>query len=63
MKCHLLSFDTFAMDEVFLRVLDSFWFLLEEHRQWRVTERKIINVKEAGHGRNERSHFNQQLII
>ena len=43
LKRHLLSFDTFAMDEVFLRVLDSFWFLLEEHRQWRVTERKIIN--------------------
>ena len=24
LKRHLLSFDTFAMDEVFLRVLDSF---------------------------------------
>ena len=43
MKRHLLSFNTFAVDEVLLRVLDSFSFLLEEHRQWRVKEWKYIN--------------------
>ena len=43
-----LSFNTLAMDEILLHVLDSFWLLLEEQRQWRVTERKYVNCKEAG---------------
>ena len=43
MKRHLLSFNTVAVDEVLLRVLDSFSFLLEEHRQWRVKEWQYIN--------------------
>ena len=43
MKRYLLYFNTFAVDEVLLRVLDSFWFLLEEHRQWRVKEWQYIN--------------------
>ena len=43
MKRHLLSFNTFAVAEVFLRVLDNFSFLLEEHRQWRVKEWQYIN--------------------
>ena len=36
MKRHLLSFNTVAVDEVLLRVL-------EEHRQWRVKEWQYIN--------------------
>ena len=43
MERHLLSFNTVAVDEVLLRVLDSFSFLLEEHRQWRVKEWQYIN--------------------
>ena len=43
MKRYLLSFNTVAVDEVLLRVLDSFSVLLEEHRQWRVKEWQYIN--------------------